>query len=330
MVQTASADEARAYLRQTRLQDPRGVIEEEIGADELRKGKSEPADAVQVLEASTCLIMPFSFHSAEEHWEYQDESPFQLSEMMLSRTVTMGEELPLWERSEVVGAEEFSLHFQKLLGVGGAGFQRSTETYRLKLSASVCSTLFCNARLWAYSADGPAVGRRVVWTEVELVIFPHGAILCVSIDWKKAPSSDSLTLKELRTWTYLSKFRQAKLGVSRGWTFETPSHQVDESLERSELGDDLYDAIYGEEAITIGLIANWLVKLPNELGGGNKYRVPLYNYNIHHTIASVDSVPADDHLHNIMRQIRHQDGARTRLKDDYMMSDPNDVVIQTR
>ena len=176
------------------------------------------------------------------------------------------------------------------------------------------------------------MGRRADWTDVELIIFPHGALLVVTVDWMPAGGAAQFSLKDLRTWNYLAKFRHQKPGLSQGWTFRTPWYKVDEEMEMRELGMELFEAIYRDEAISLGAIAAWLVKLPDEAGAGNPNRIPLYTYNVHFTLAVLkDEAPPPSELRMLLRQIRHQDGARTRLKDDVILnSDDADVTLQLR
>jgi hypothetical protein len=261
--------------------------------------------------ATTTLLLPFSF------WVLEDkETPASLAKALLSRTLLVSAHqcVRLWERgSPASGVSELSLHFRQLLG--GADFANDPHlpVQHLRLTAAAQEFLFGDSRLWAYTKAGDYVGRYCEWTSVRLIVFPHGAVLSITIDWIPPSCANvPFTLSDLRTWVYVSKFRSIKVGVTRGWTFA--QHAPLESEKRvsgatAELGLKLYAALFGGSGVALGSVANWLVKMPTEDASALPRRISRHDYCMHHSFAQVERRPREKALEKFLFHIRRAHGA---------------------
>ena len=84
----------------------------------------------------------------------------------------------------------------------------------------------------------------------------------------------------------------------------------------------VFVAIYGNDAIALHVVANWLVHFPGE-DFRTVERVNRYNQNTHHTCALVDEkLENEQDWDRLLFQIRHQDGSVTRS-----MSGWNDDLV---
>jgi hypothetical protein len=95
------------------------------------RSTEESADKIVCSEALTTLIMPFAFNPAEEEEERPDQIGregcafflfllfflFLASRLMERRIECYAGSQPIWEAGELIGAREFSDHFQNLLGI---------------------------------------------------------------------------------------------------------------------------------------------------------------------------------------------------------------------
>ncbi len=188
----------------------------------------------------TVLMLPFYYSPDVER-----ESPASVASALLSRVVRVdgGPRCALWEHAAMPDVSELSRHFRQLLGDDDASL---SLVQRLRMTDQAREWMFQNARLWADCKTGDYAGKRCDWYNVHLVIFPHGAIFSVTLDWlSQDVDADSMfTLSDLRSWLYVAKFRAIKVGVTRGWSFERrlcPNDLV--SSEQDALGLDLFAAL---------------------------------------------------------------------------------------
>lgn len=188
----------------------------------------------------TSLLMPFYF------WpDVEEETPAAVASALLARVVRVqgGRRCALWEETSLPDVSELSRHFRQLLGGSGV----SSLMQRLRLTDAARSFLFDNARLWAECKTGDYAGKQCLWTNVQLLVFPHGAVLLVTVDWlgSDAGSAESeFSLSDLRSWLYVAKFRAVKVGVTRGWSFTRrlcPGELVE--AEQDALGLEMFAAV---------------------------------------------------------------------------------------
>ena len=111
-MQTSAAEARRLRLRTT-AGEALELIEDELGADELggegEGEEEETAGRVALEAAQTSLVMPFAFHTAD------NADPGRLAKEIQTRTVTADQEMLMWQKTPLQGAEEFSPHFRRLL-----------------------------------------------------------------------------------------------------------------------------------------------------------------------------------------------------------------------
>ncbi len=294
------------------LAEPGQVEEEENEIAEVTPLKQSAYVALPkevCLQAKTVLMLSFCFYQAEDK-----ESPSFLARALLTRELSMdgGPAVALWEPEGLPKeVAELSLHFRELLGVD----QHGTPTVqRLRMTDKARTVLFGDARLWADTRTGFA-GRQCEWTDVNVQIFNHGAVLSVAVNWMSGTDSAAFSLADLRTWVYVSKFRQVKVGVTRGWSFAQHVAGEDQAKKAQEsLGLKLFAALYGGSCVSLSSIANWLVMLPWDKTSKIPRYVSRTDYCQHHTFASLldASPPPPKDMDTYCFHIRKQYGSNFR------------------
>jgi hypothetical protein len=224
--------------------------------------------------ATSVLMLPFSFWPTEDK-----ESPAVLAQMILSRQVELdGRLVDLWERSTLPKESvELSVHFRELLGLS-----ESSPVQRLRVRDEARKWLFGDSRLWAYTKSGDFVGKRCEWKDVQLLIFPHGAIVSVTVDWLP----QGFSLAELRSWIYVAKFRSVKVGLLRGWSFGQRKVTSQPARQQDILGTTLFAALYGGSCVSLGSVVSWLISLPGE--NIDETRTLGFENCVHYTGASLN------------------------------------------
>ncbi len=307
--------EVEAMLRQSMMAG--NFRSEDVEDGETADFDSNKDDS-KLSEARTCLILPFSYTSCPT------ETPKALAQRHLARRLCGGT-VAMWQTSELPKeADQFSSHFQKLLGVGDESIG---ATQRLQLTDDAITFLFEHARLWAYNSAKGLAGKACTWKGVSLVMSPNGAALSVDIDWMHNRAAElHMTLSDLRTWVYIAKYRENKLGVAGGWSFGGAKDGLDEAAGLTVMGPEMCNAVFGTDPIAFGAVANWLVKFT--LQEPDVFSKTSYNF--HHTCAVVQRALADDEKRRkLFYQICNMEGARSRLRR-VELDDELDKVLRLR
>lgn len=255
---------------------PRCIQDHDSGYD--RANIRSSLDLTFCKQASSLLLLPFSF------WPTDDkESPDFVVKELLERQVLIktGQIENLWERTKLPGeTQELSRHFKHLMGFEGSHVQR------LRVRDVARNDLFSNAQLWGDTRLGNFVQRQCEWKEIHLLVFPHGAILSILVDWNVEDRS-IMTLGDLRAWTYLAKLCRTVSGVTRGWSF---GQRIDE-----------FSTLYERSCISLSNVANWLVKIPGTLSAC----ISNHNLCLHHSWAllekDIDGVDLETYLYHISK-----------------------------
>ncbi len=169
------------------------------------RGSAADADDPPCQTLRTALILPFCFFPDVER-----DPPPALAAALLERSV---HGVPLWERCGLPhDVSELSSQFKQLLGAYGP---ETSPVQRLRVTDTARALLFSEARLWADTKTGDFAGKRCEWTDIHVIIFPHGAIASVTFDWMPCGDGDggsghAFTLSDLRNWIYVAKYRSIK------------------------------------------------------------------------------------------------------------------------
>lgn len=320
------------------LQDVQSFNDDDI---QLQHGVSESYDdrfhlelegcgeTIPLRSASSCLMVPISFEDAH-HVAFD----LLLKRRAIDAASPSGSSFPLWTRDVSVPLEvnELSLHFRRLAAVG-TDFHQS-EMHRLQMTREALHSILPHPRLWGVTLSGKVVGRLAQCERVELLLFPHGALMSIQINWMVRDAS--FALGELRNWVYLAKLPNVRVGVTRGWSFGGGSsdasrmHSITLRKLRQDLGDRLFHARFGDQPCGLASLVSYLVKMPAE-----RTVVPrcsLYQYALHHTIAQVAEGavfdPSDPAHAAVAEQLAHLDGAasatpaRERFDEEYKVFRP--------
>lgn len=267
------------------------VFAEEGDGAELYSMNSLPtAGRKNCATSRTWLMVPFSFFEPHEEVDVSEIMRFLLSR-------SLGPETYVWEQFCLSPSvtSEFTPHFRKLIGEG----ERRPNVW-LRVRDEVRRALFADATLWA---EGDTV-RKCFWADVELAIYPYGAVLCVLVDWEGISC-----LHDIRAWVYLSKFCKAKVGVTRGWSFSVPEDLILDL--RNGFSSELIDSFNGKPRSLVHVF-NWLVMMPNELSAP-RARIFDASYNFHFTCLLLTERPSEsDEV--ALSNIAYQEGGRNRTK----------------
>jgi hypothetical protein len=258
-----------------------------------------------------------------------------IASLLLDRTV---HGVPLWERCELThDVSELSSQFKQLLGAYGP---ESSPVQRLRVTDAARNLLFSEARLWADTKSGDFAGKRCEWTDIQLVIFPHGAIWSVTFDWMprgdhEESGGPSFTLSDLRNWIYVAKYRAIKVGVTRGWSFAQHRTMVGDEAslaqEKNELGIKLFAALYGGSCLSLGSIANWLVKMPHDSSSAIPRRISRFEYAQHYTYCMIEKPLSREKLEEHLFHIRRAQGLKAGLGEvSDASADSRDQVMHVR
>ncbi len=265
--------------------------------------------------ATTCLLVSVSFFDSADE-EMDELNVKQLARLMLARRVydpEKGADVPLWEHPAwPPETAEFDRHFRSLSGIDEESGH--AESARFSVTPRVRELLFANARLGGFTRDDELISHGAAWSDVMLLIFPNTALLSFRLDWKTTDDVHQFSMQDLRLWSYLAKFKTNRPGVVRGWRFEGDK-VADEHYTRLKhtLGTALFDARFSEHYVTLGAVANWLVRLPHEDELFN--RVSLYSHCRHHTMARVEGEFDPDAQALLLQQVLMQEGAADRYKE---------------
>jgi hypothetical protein len=297
------------------------VLKRELGGS----GSLADADDPPCQVLRTALILPFCFFP-----DVELDSPPVLANALLSRLV---HQMPLWERCELSqDVSELSSQFKQLLGLSA---DVSSSVQRLRVTEAARRLLFSEAWLWADTKAGDFAGKRCEWTDIHIVIFPHGAILSVAFDWLPVSyGPSSFTLSDLRNWIYVAKFRSIKVGVTRGWSFaQLPQLNAEGSVmrEQEERGVKLFAALYGGSCVSLASIANWLVKMPWDSAMAMPKRVSRFEYAQHYTYCSIDNALSPGKVEEYLFHIRRAQGWKSGLGEvRTALTNSKDQVIYVR
>jgi len=271
-------------------------------------------EEIYCLSARTALIIPFL---------YKTENSFYCIEDLIQRTFpTPGGDVNIWQHMEVGLKEVYDLrpHFRQVLGLREKTItpEGTWTAHRLKLNEAVRRELFENMKLYLIQNGNESI-FDAVFESVELHLSPRGAtLLVIHINWNppwKAEKNSLITLDDLRSLIYVSRYKKKIEGVCNGWGFSTPLEDYDDQLKerlRATLGDDLFQArVYGRTA-SLGHLANWLVSLPGENAEALLQRVNTPRHGIHHTTVVVSRELSEDSLNEYLFHLRRAFGQKNR------------------
>lgn len=152
-------------------------------------------------------------------------------------------------------------------------------------------------------------------SSVELIVFPLGTpIFSLKIDW--LPDAAHLTLAQVRTRLYVSKFRAKVARVNSGWTF-TPHvsgarTNAAQQSHTGSLGAALAGALYEGEPISLGEFADALCapqRSALDAAGSSK---PRERHCYHHSIVCLASPLPDEALYSSLFHLRRAYGQKNR------------------
>lgn len=112
-----------------------------------------------------------------------------------------------------------------------------------------------------------------------MVVLPLGtAVLILYLNWIHTDKTQStkLTIEDLRTWLFLSKFRHKVVDVFDGWTLDTDPYDRSFSFrtplmifsifspQNTIFGKHIERALFNNKPTSLSHIGNWLLALPHE------------------------------------------------------------------
>lgn len=180
------------------------------------------------------------------------------------------------------------------------------------MSAFALNVIFPDVVLVA-NQSGTTVEKNIRIEEVEILFFPLGtAVLKFLINWKPH-RRDILSLEELRSWIYLSKFRH-KVEVFEGWILNNKPLKVKETQGHHDcLGTRIIQALYSRKPASLSAIGNWLLMKSDEDAEYPPQRLGRFSKRCYHsTVVVVDHKPPPALLKEYLFHLKRALGQKNR------------------
>jgi len=155
---------------------------------------------------------------------------------------------------------------------------------------------------------------------VELHLYPRGAaLLVIDINWLPTWSKQGqLTVDDVRTLIYVSRYKHIMEGVCRGWGLGSRMQQVDVDMEsaKCKLGSKIFQARYMGKTIGLSSIANWLLCLPGDSYDNPPLRTDISRHANHHSTVVISKEPSQTALNEYLFHMRRAFGQKNRPPPD--------------
>ncbi|PRP79066.1 hypothetical protein PROFUN_13168 [Planoprotostelium fungivorum] len=239
-------------------------------------------EGIKCIVARSALILGFSY----KRDGVQDKMHI-LRELQQKRTIVYNKEtnamddVKMWKYRERLPKEVGDLNplFRGVLGwkdppsgppTGSRGPKMKEQpegtwtAHRMILNPTVLRDLFSDGKLMTVQ-NREEITYDVKIENIELMLYPLGsAFLVFHVDW--TGGSNSLSLPDIRTLLFVSKYRHKLEGLSLGWCFTTDAtSSLKEVIEDEKFGKyryttgDLFPARYMNGKVSLSCIGNWLL-----------------------------------------------------------------------
>jgi len=215
------------------------------------------------LTAKTALMLPFKWSDPEE----ADLQAWFNSIMDRKIRIKKKKEINIWKEHLKLSPDinDLDPNFRAGLGIyDGNVVDNDNLTYvkskRLIMTHEALSYLFPHTVLVAndLTLSKEAIYKPIEVSSVEIVSFRLGtAVLIFHVNWLLP--GEPLFLDELRTWLFLSKFRNKVKKVFQGWILNVDPDRDANSYETESLGNRMCKTLFGKKIVSLTTLGNWLL-----------------------------------------------------------------------
>jgi len=302
---------------QVSVEGPEAIAEIEYPSEQVE-------EEYTCLVARTALVMPF-------HWGLKNvKSGIEFAGQLAQRRFTDSHRrlIPMWMYKERLPTEvgDFTPQFRQVIGWKDRDRPITPQTWtclRLMLNPELIPVLFSHAKLFTIQGDKQVV-YNADWEAVELLIYPMGsAILVIHVNWipNRADTIETkLTLDDIRTLIFASKYRQKVNQLSLGWNFfYHPSHQAfpselnlpDDHIRN--YGIDMFEARYQpDKTVSLSVIGNWLLHSIHEDPSSPTLLLDFARHASHHSTIVINKEPPAEVLQEYLFHLRRAFGQTNR------------------
>lgn len=319
--------------KKRKSKSPARPVEEEaphVTIDTASEVSEGDLDEEYFIEAAhTALILPFVYRPIA-----QEKPTHVVARQLLKRQVAIPERdesritfkrCPLWKLDTNLPKEMADLNplFQQIFGWERKSLfehssARTWSCQRLTLTDEVMNELFKKPLLHVIQehSDTP---YEVEIECIELVIYPLGsAMLIIHVNWLPPflgdEISSSLSLRDMSTLLFISKYKHMIKGACHGWSFGDDIIPLDVLPKEviQSLGDSLIDARYGNKTTSLGGLGNWLIAMPGEDSSNPPMRLDYSRHAFHQTTVVINREPPQGLLQDYLFHFRHAYGQKNR------------------
>jgi len=230
--------------------------------------------------------------------------------------------IPMWSYKDKIPSEiyDFTPQFRQVLGWKDKSHTSQTwSCQRLMLTQEAIDSFLSNSKLVTIQSD-TCVAYEVEFEAVDLLVYPLGsAILVFHVNWMTSRSKDvKLSLDDIRTLIFASKYRHKVKQLCLGWNFYNPFSEIGEDIlpesHTNDLGHEMHLAKYRvDQTISLCQLGKWLLHTE----GANQLETPMRlldhtRHAYHHSAIVINKAPPNDVLQEYLYHLRHAFGQKNR------------------
>jgi len=277
---------------------------------------SEEEEEIICLNARSTLVLPFTWKETTNI----HKSVLEWVSHLRKRTIKdpTGKKIEMWTFKEKLPSEilDFTPQFRQVLGWKDRDKPPTGQTWtcqRLVMNSEAISMLFSCSKLVTIQSD-TQVQYDTDMEAIELLVYPMGsAILAFNVNWLPQRLKEKLTLDDMRTVIFASKYIHKVKNLSLGWNFYDKSNKGATILEDVELSNEIMDARFKEEGtISLCSLGNWLLHLPGNVENNSFRFLDNSRHASHHSSIVLNKAPSSDSLQEYLFHLRHAFGQKNR------------------
>lgn len=171
--------------------------------------------------------------------------------------------------------------------------------------------------------------QPIIVERVEITLFPLGtAVLIIQLNWITNRAAvgpghqryfNPLSVEDLRTWLFLSKFRHKVVNLYEGWMLNDSPDEVKNESDLDHLkplfGKAMLKSLFLKKPASLSTIGNWLLALPDQgenLEGPPKRLGRFAKRCYHHSLVVLDQEPDVKDLQEYLFHLRRAYGQTNR------------------
>eukprot|EP01117_Protostelium_nocturnum_P004568 TRINITY_DN1645_c0_g2_i3.p1 TRINITY_DN1645_c0_g2~~TRINITY_DN1645_c0_g2_i3.p1 ORF type:complete len:545 (+),score=186.27 TRINITY_DN1645_c0_g2_i3:29-1636(+) len=245
-------------------------------------------------------------------WKYREKLPKEVGDLTPLFRGVLG-----WKDSVQTGNAREELKDRGIPKSQDGSMEGTWTAHRLVLNPNVLNHLFGDAQMFTIQ-NGKEVPYDVRIEHIELMIYPLGsAFLVFHIDW--IGNGKTLSLPDVRTLLFVSKYRHKLEGLSLGWCFtSSESEKKYPKFAGEEYGKyryscgEMFAARYNRKRVSLSSIGNWLLSMIEENPTAPISRFDYPRHAHHHSTVVIDREPSNQILQEYLFHLRRAFGQSNR------------------